>query len=624
MTLITTSSVNTATAQGNQRKIAITSNGVMWACYWNGDFGQHGSSNPLRLAYSTDNGLTWTDNTSNGVGFSNVNTSYIPNASFFIDQDDYAHIVYKDRSDGFIYYRRGTPNTGRTAWTWSSATAVLNHTIEADYPDVIAHREGTGWVAHIANSIKNASLAASYCRYTRITITAANSISAAAAQNDIGVSSTTGGLHTWPSIDFNHIGDGKTVKGKTLFDDFNRANAALSATPTQTPLLVWNGSMGISSNRAYFGAGSVGTKAVAIIGSPNMSVKTKFATVEQGAACIGRYVDSNNFWEVIAVPGFSTWNVNKIVGGVSTNLGNTGLSDTNPNAVVEFVANGNSIQVWVNGVLGFSTTDSTHNTAIRGGFGWGKDYTSTATVFYDEWTGSTTDPVPDVFVGWSGANTTVGMQWRRGDYTSGSWTWDTTRTVITGLYVPNTAGYTNSTVWTGNEFIIGGLWVNGSSLSETRVYSINPYSSVATVQLVATTAVPTNYISDGQLTSNGTNWYLIGRAGTNPNNLKYYSSGPTSGSTTLSVPSAGTYSYFSTSKIVFNNAINFVYTSGTTSPFSVTYDKVSFFTAATIKVWNGTAWVAKKLKRWTGSEWAEVEKSKLKRWNGTTWVQASN
>ena len=44
--------------------------------------------------------------------------------SFFIDLDDYAHLVYKDRFDGYIYYRRGTPNAGRTAWTWRHASRL--------------------------------------------------------------------------------------------------------------------------------------------------------------------------------------------------------------------------------------------------------------------------------------------------------------------------------------------------------------------------------------------------------------------------------------------------------------------------------------------------------------------
>lgn len=38
---------------------------------------------------------------------------------------------------------------------------------------------------------------------------------------------------------------------------------------------------------------------------------------------------------------------------------------------------------------------------------------------------------------------------------------------------------------------------------------------------------------------------------------------------------------------------------------------------ATLKVWNGSAWVAKPLKVWNGSSWVTAT---LKRWNGGAWV----
>lgn len=36
-----------------------------------------------------------------------------------------------------------------------------------------------------------------------------------------------------------------------------------------------------------------------------------------------------------------------------------------------------------------------------------------------------------------------------------------------------------------------------------------------------------------------------------------------------------------------------------------------------IKVWNGSAWVAKPVKVWTGSEWIT---KRVKYWNGSAWV----
>lgn len=212
MTLITTSTAATATAYSNQRKIDRTSNGVLWTMF-------HGSgAGEFHAAYSTDDGATWSSAFAFGL-FSPA--TYTPNLSFFIDQDDYAHIVYKDNNNGYIYYRRGTPNAARTMWTWSAALNIQSYsggittTANAlDYPDVVAHREGTGWVAHVVMSRHDSSIVDGVY-HQKVSITSA------------GVASVSGSSYTkignsynninpkYPSIDFNHTGDGKTVAGGT-------------------------------------------------------------------------------------------------------------------------------------------------------------------------------------------------------------------------------------------------------------------------------------------------------------------------------------------------------------------------------------------------------------------------
>jgi len=205
MTAVATSTAATATAYSNQRKIDRCQNGVLWAMFWDGT-STTGTS--LDFYYSTDDGATWTKG--GEFGFAGTGTSYTPNASLFIDLDDYAHVVYKDRHDGYIYYRRGTPNAGRTAWTWSSATVVRGDT-QGDYPDIVVHREGTGWAAHIVMSFGTAS-ANSSAVYYRAIIDSGGSVTVG------NLSQTTAGgtsNPTFPSIEFNHTGDGKTVAGST-------------------------------------------------------------------------------------------------------------------------------------------------------------------------------------------------------------------------------------------------------------------------------------------------------------------------------------------------------------------------------------------------------------------------
>jgi hypothetical protein len=205
-TAITTSTAATATAYSNQRKVDRTSNGVAWAMDWNG---ASSTTDAIEFWYSTDG---WATKAKGGTfGFAGTGTTYTPNGSWFIDADDYAHVGYKDRDTGFIYYRRGTPNATRTAWTWSGATA-LTGSAPFDYPDIVAHREDTGWQAHVVFS-QNQSTSTDRVWHLRIPIAADGTV----GPNSSAVISAVYGntVPKWPSIDFNHTGDGKTVTGGT-------------------------------------------------------------------------------------------------------------------------------------------------------------------------------------------------------------------------------------------------------------------------------------------------------------------------------------------------------------------------------------------------------------------------
>lgn len=219
--------VSTATAYSNQRKLDRCQNGVLWALV---------SKEAYHLIYSTDDGKTWTDY--GNIGGSGGN--YVENASLFIDLDDYLHIVYKNGFNGYITYLRGTPNAARTAWTLSPAATIRADAL-GDYPDVIAHREGTGWKAHIVAS-RHDTTTTDNTLYYPITIDSAGTIT-------VGVEVSIGGVYgntvaKFPSIDFRHTGDGKTVSanGPDLF-------VAWSAGATGAGL-------GIRFRKAVYSAGS--------------------------------------------------------------------------------------------------------------------------------------------------------------------------------------------------------------------------------------------------------------------------------------------------------------------------------------------------------------------------------
>lgn len=210
-TVVNTSTLDTATAYSNQRKVDRTQNGVLWAAF---KYNNTSTASAIRFYYSTDNGQTWSSSGTH-FGFSGASGTYEANFSFFIDIDDFAHVAYKDGHDGRISYRRGTPNAARTAWTWS-AVQIIDTALNLDYPDIVAHREGTGWKAHLVysyhfdNGTGNHDL---LTRYNVVTITSSGAISDA---DPVMISPDySQNADTWPSIDFNHTGDGKTVAGGT-------------------------------------------------------------------------------------------------------------------------------------------------------------------------------------------------------------------------------------------------------------------------------------------------------------------------------------------------------------------------------------------------------------------------
>lgn len=196
-----------ATGPGTQRKLDRCQNGNLWASY---DYAGTAAANGVALLQcSTDDGLTWSSGEYVFNGSGGSTTTSTRNFSFFIDIDDYAHIAFKDNSNGFLYYRRGTPNASRTAWTWSSAVEIYAYTT-GNFPDLVAHREGTGWAVHIVASMSTPT--SLYADYARLKISSAQAITIDHAFSVIaGPYTTTTQLECWPSIDFNHTGDGKSV-----------------------------------------------------------------------------------------------------------------------------------------------------------------------------------------------------------------------------------------------------------------------------------------------------------------------------------------------------------------------------------------------------------------------------
>jgi hypothetical protein len=205
-TVVSNASVQVnATGAYSGRNLDRNTDGTIWTCVgWAGSV--------LELYYSKDGGATWTYA---GAGSDVAAAGGGANGrSLFIDLDDYAHLVYKDSSSGNISYLRGTPNAGRTSWTWSTAydCSSVSGAVYSFFPDVVAHRDvsGGGWTAHVVCSDANGGSALT--RYARIAITSTGTITATKFNDQVNYG---GGAQAWPSVDFHHTGDGKTVKGGT-------------------------------------------------------------------------------------------------------------------------------------------------------------------------------------------------------------------------------------------------------------------------------------------------------------------------------------------------------------------------------------------------------------------------
>lgn len=197
MGTVATNVSNQATAYGNERKIDRAANGTLVAAFKAGS--------PVELRSSQDQGATW------GPAFATIAAQFntILSSSIFIDQDDHLHVVVEDdrsADNKDIRYSRGVPNAARTAWSMSAPVTVhVGSAAVRQTPDVVAHREGTGWVAHVVWSQPGS------VRYAPVTITSTGTITAGAEQG-LG---NSGSDRAYPSIDFHHTGDGKTIQGGT-------------------------------------------------------------------------------------------------------------------------------------------------------------------------------------------------------------------------------------------------------------------------------------------------------------------------------------------------------------------------------------------------------------------------
>lgn len=184
----------------SQRSLQATSTGRLWIAIG------YDTDNKLEFWYSDDSGATWTENTSAEFTFDGA----VNNFAFYIDQDDHAHVVYEMATGPTLYYRRNASISTTSAW--SSATSVDATTALAyEKLDLVAHREGTGWMAHVL--YKRNTAGTDLMLWAPITITSADVITVG---TKVTVDSSVGSATGPGGIDFHHTAtDEKAIQGST-------------------------------------------------------------------------------------------------------------------------------------------------------------------------------------------------------------------------------------------------------------------------------------------------------------------------------------------------------------------------------------------------------------------------
>lgn len=195
---IDTSTHGAATGFGNQKKVVRLSDGVLVAVFAS-------TSANGELWYSNDNGATWTQYSGSDIaGFNNGSISA------YVDSGGTERLVavWKQsgtggtRTDLNVYVNVGTFNAGKTSLTWSTAVDVTSSPASArNYPDVVAHAEGTGGAAHVVMSVTAADPFL-YTTYEKVSVDSSGVPSVSVTNTVLGGNYTVN-VDSWPSITVN-------------------------------------------------------------------------------------------------------------------------------------------------------------------------------------------------------------------------------------------------------------------------------------------------------------------------------------------------------------------------------------------------------------------------------------
>lgn len=97
--------------------------------------------------------------------------------------------------------------------------------------------------------------------------------------------------------------------------------------------------------------------AVTDVGGPDGVISVAMPEIVDGTGMVFRLRDQSNYWSLVAVPGFATWNLSKVENNERQLVANTGLSPIAAYTAIGVRLDGPLIQVTVDGRVRLEVTD---------------------------------------------------------------------------------------------------------------------------------------------------------------------------------------------------------------------------------------------------------------------------
>lgn len=151
-------------------------------------------------------------------------------------------------------------------------------------------------------------------------------------------------------------------------DQFNRTDSTTLGRPRKARWATGAGEWGIRDGTAYV-VSNAADPAIAVVQASGADgvVQVTMATAANGCGLVFRYRDPANYWALTAVPGYATWNLERVIDGKTVIVANTGLSATKSGTVVTVRMRGDLLELFVDGKLAKQVKDRAFQTADRVG-----------------------------------------------------------------------------------------------------------------------------------------------------------------------------------------------------------------------------------------------------------------